>query len=60
MRRESLVKELIEGRMKGKRERGKSRIILLDEIKNNDTYEMIYEIYLNLYKFGEVGCLEPA
>ena len=39
LRGESLVKEVIEGRMKGKR--GKPNIMLLDDIKTNETYEMI-------------------
>ena len=41
MRRESLVKELIEGRMEGKRGAGKPRIMILDDIKANQTYEKI-------------------
>ena len=41
LRGESLVKEVIEGWMKGMRGRVKARIMLLDDIKPNDTYEMI-------------------
>ena len=44
---ESLVKEVIEGRMIGKRGRGKSRIMLLNDINTNETYEMIARIALN-------------
>ena len=40
LRGKSLVKEVIEGRMEGKRGRGKSRIMLLNDIKTNETYEM--------------------
>ena len=38
---ENLVKEVIEGRMEGKRGRGKPRIMMLDHIKADETYEMI-------------------
>ena len=41
MRGESLVKEVIEGRMKGKRVRGKPRIMMLDYIKADMIYEKI-------------------
>ena len=41
MRGESLVKEVIEGRMEGKRGRGKPRIMMLDDIKADETYEKI-------------------
>ena len=43
LRGESLVKEVIEviGRMEGKRERGKPRIMMLDDIKADETYEKI-------------------
>ena len=41
LREESLLKEVIEGRMEGKRGRGKTRIMLLDDIKTNETYKMI-------------------
>ena len=41
LRGESLVKEVIEGRMEGKKEKGTLCIILLDGIKNNETYERI-------------------
>ena len=41
LRRESLVKEVIEGRMEGKRGRGKPRIMMLDDIKADETYEKI-------------------
>ena len=38
LRGESLVKEVIEGRMEGKRGRGKLRIMMLDDIKADETY----------------------
>ena len=41
LRGESIFKEVIEGRMEGKIRRGKPRIMLLDDIKTNETYEMI-------------------
>ena len=41
LRGKSLVNEVIEGWMEGKRGRGKSRIMLLDDIKTNEIYEMI-------------------
>ena len=41
LRGESLVKEVIEGRMEGNKGREKSRIMMLDNIKANQTYEMI-------------------
>ena len=41
LRGESLVKEVIEGRMEGKRGRGKPRIMMLDDIKADETYEKI-------------------
>ena len=41
LRRDSLVKEVIEGRMEGKRGRGKPRIMMLDDIKADETYEKI-------------------
>ena len=41
LRGESLVKEVIEGRMRGKRGRGKPRIKMLDDIKADETYEKI-------------------
>ena len=41
LRGESLVKEVIEGRLEGKRGRGKSRIMMLDDIKADETYEKI-------------------
>ena len=39
-----LVKEVIEGRMEGKIGRRKPRIMLLDDIETNETYEMIKRI----------------
>ena len=41
LREQSLVKEVIEGRMEGKREKGKPRIMILDDIKADETYEKI-------------------
>ena len=41
LRGESLVKEVIEGRMEGKRERGKPRIKMLDNTKADETHEKI-------------------
>ena len=41
LRGESLVKEVIEGRMEGKRGRGKPHIMMLDDIKADETYEKI-------------------
>ena len=41
LRGESLVKEVIEGRMEGKRGRGKPSIMMLDDIKADETYEKI-------------------
>ena len=41
LRGESLEKEVTEGRMEGKRERGKPCIMLLNDIKTNETYKMI-------------------
>ena len=38
LRGESLFKEVIEGRMEGKRGRGKLRIMMLDDIKADETY----------------------
>ena len=38
---ESLVKEVIEGRIEGKRGRGKPRIMMLNDIKADETYEKI-------------------
>ena len=35
------MKEVIEGRMEGKRGRGKRGIMMLDHIKTNGTYEKI-------------------
>ena len=39
LRGESLVKRVIEGRMEGKR--GKPRIMLLNDIKTSNTFELI-------------------
>ena len=39
MRGESIVKEVIEGRIEGKRESGKSRITMFDDIKADKMYE---------------------
>ena len=36
LRGESIVKEVIEGRMEGKRGRGKPRIMMLDDFKRRD------------------------
>ena len=41
LRGESLVKRVIEGRMEGKRGRGEPRIMMLDDIKADETYEKI-------------------
>ena len=41
LRGDGILKELIEGRVEWKRGRGESRIMLLDDIKPNETYEMI-------------------
>ena len=41
LRGESLVKEVIEGRMEGKRGRGKPRIMMLDDIKAGKLYVKI-------------------
>ena len=38
LRGESLVKEVIAGRMEGKRRRGKPRIMLLADIKTDEQY----------------------
>ena len=56
MRGESLVKEVIEGRLEGKRERGKQRIMMLDDIKADETYEKTKRRAMD----RETGCLEPA
>ena len=53
---ESLGKEVIEGLMEGKRERGKPLVMILDDIKANKSYEKI-----KLRATGrETGFLEPA
>ena len=41
LRGESHVKEVIEGRMEGKRGRGKQRNMMIDNIKADETYEKI-------------------
>ena len=41
MRGESLVKEVIEGQVEGKRGRGKPLIMMIDDIKADETYEKI-------------------
>ena len=38
LREEILVKEVIEGRMERKRGRGEPRIMMLDDIKADETY----------------------
>ena len=47
MRGESLVKEVIEGRMERKRERGKQSIMMLDDIKADESYEKIERRAMN-------------
>ena len=47
LRGESLVKEVTVGRMEGKKGRGKPRIMLLDDIKADETYEKIKRIALD-------------
>ena len=42
LRGESLVKQVIEGRIEGKRGRGKPRIMMLDDIKADETYVRLY------------------
>ena len=54
---ESLLKEVIEGRTEVKRGRGKLRIMMLDDIKADETYEKIKHKMENV---GENGCLESA
>ena len=41
LRGKILVKEVIEGRIEGKKRRGRRRIMLLDDIKADETYENI-------------------
>ena len=47
LRRESLVKEVIEGLMEGVRARGKPRIMMLYDIKADETYEKIKRRAMN-------------
>ena len=56
LRGESLVKKVIEGRIEGKKVKGKLRTMLLDDIKINETDKMSKRRALH----GETGCLEPA
>ena len=46
--------------MEGKRGRVNQRIMLLCDIKTNETYEMIKRRVLNRESLKETGCLEPA
>ena len=59
MRGESLVKEVIEGRMEGKRGRGKQLFMMLDDIKADKTDEEIKRRAMGS-EFWRTGCLEPA
>ena len=59
LRAESLVKEVIEGRMEGKRGRVKPRIMMLDDIKADETYAKIKRRAMDR-ECGETRCLEPA
>ena len=47
LRGESLVKEVIEGRMEGKRRRGKPLIMMLEDIKVDETYEKIKRLAMD-------------
>ena len=38
MRGDGLMKEVMEGKMEGKRERGKKRIGMIDELMENEQY----------------------
>ena len=53
---EVIVRKVIERRMEGKRGRGKLRIMLLDEIEANETYENIKRRTMK-ENIGETGCL---
>ena len=52
-RGESLVKKIIEGRMDGKRGREKIRIMILDEIKADETLQKIGKPWIE--NVGETG-----
>ena len=54
LRGESLVKEVIEERMEGKRGRGKPCIMMLDDIKADQTYEKVKRRAMDK-EFGETG-----
>ncbi len=59
LRGESLLKEVIEGRMEGKKRRGKPRIIMLDDIKAGElNLKIKREPWIE--NVEETGCLEPA
>ena len=38
LRRDSLLKEVIEGRMEGQRPKGRRRVMMLDDLKMKDSY----------------------
>ena len=53
------MKEVNEGRMEWKRERGTPHMMLLDDIKTNENYQMIKRRALDRESRIN-GCLEPA
>ena len=60
----ALLNKLLNGRMEGKRGRGMPRIMMLDEIKADETNEKIkrraIDRELDSWIVGETGFLEPA
>jgi hypothetical protein len=58
LRGDGLLREVIEGRMEGKRPRGRPGIGMLDGLKEGSFGDMKGE--LRTYQNGDIGCTGPA